>query len=169
MLIRRINPSDNVVVASIIRSVMTEFGAVGTGFSIEDPEVDAMFEAYEHERARFYVIEESGSAVGCGGIAPLAGGESDVCELKKMYFLPAARGRGAGRLLAETLLADAQRIGFRRVYIETLESMSVANRLYQKLGFVRLDGGLGNTGHCGCDTFYAIDVEPMELDPSLLK
>ena len=168
MLVRRIKPQDNLAVATVIRDVMTEFGAVGQGFSIEDPEVDVMFEAYEDVRSRFYVLEDMGRVLGCGGIAPLTGGDRNDCELKKMYFLPEARGQGLGRLLAETLLVDAQRIGFRRVYIETLERMTIANRLYQKLGFERLEQGLGNTGHCGCDAYYALNIEPLELDPSLL-
>jgi putative acetyltransferase len=45
-VLRTIRPGDNPQVAGIIRSVMTEFGAVGPGFSIMDPEVDHMYEAY---------------------------------------------------------------------------------------------------------------------------
>jgi putative acetyltransferase len=147
---------------------MTEFGAVGKGFSIHDPEVDQMFQAYSTARSRFYVVEQSREVVGCGGIAQLTGGGPEICELKKMYFLPQARGRGVGRLLTETLLQDAARIGFRKVYIETLESMTAANRLYRRLGFVQLENSLGDTGHCGCDTYYVLEVPPLELDPSLL-
>ncbi len=44
--IRSIRKSDNAKVARIIRDVMTEFGAVGTGDSINDPEVDDMYGAY---------------------------------------------------------------------------------------------------------------------------
>ena len=68
-----IRPEDNPAVARIIRTVMTEYGAVGPGYSIEDPEVDAMFETYDHPRALFLVLENNkGEPVGCGGIAPLA-------------------------------------------------------------------------------------------------
>lgn len=169
MLIRKIQANDNSLVSQIVRDVMTEFGAVGSGFSIEDPEVEAMFEAYADARSTFYVVELERDLVGCGGIAPLEGGDGVTCELKKMYFQPAARGRGLGKLLAETLLQDAARLGFRRVYLETLDSMTAANRLYQKLGFEKLESALGNTGHCGCDTYYALDIEPIELDPSLTR
>ena len=41
-LIRPIEPRDDVAVASIIRTVMTEFGADGPGFAIHDHEVDHM-------------------------------------------------------------------------------------------------------------------------------
>ena len=70
-VIRRIRQHDNAVVAQIIRTVMTEYGAVGEGYSIEDPEVDDMFGAYSGNRSAFFVIEMNGIIVGCGGIAPL--------------------------------------------------------------------------------------------------
>lgn len=44
-LIRPIEARDNVAVASIIRTVMPEFGADGPGFAIHDAEVDAMYQA----------------------------------------------------------------------------------------------------------------------------
>lgn len=167
MLIRKIQPADNPSVAAIIREVMTEFGAVGDGFSIQDAEVDAMFEAYQDPRSVFYVLYEE-QVIGCGGIARLAGGDEQTCELKKMYFQSQARGRGFGRVLGEMLVQDARRLEYRRVYIETLKTMQAANRLYQKLGFTEQSSGLGDTGHCGCDTFYVLDIDPIDLAPELL-
>lgn len=168
MLIRRIHPEDNPYVAAIIRDVMTEHGAVGAGYSIEDPEIDDMHAAYSSEGSVFYVLEEKQGLVGCGGLARLKGGTPEVCELQKMYFLEQARGLGLGRLLGETLLMDARRFGYRRVYIETLERMQAACRLYEKLGFTRHRHCLGATGHSGCDAFFVKDIEPLELDPQLL-
>ena len=156
--LRKIERSDNAAVARVIRTVMPEFGAVGPGFSIEDPEVDAMFESYRHDRAAFYVLTKAGKVVGCGGVAPLESGDADTCELKKMYFLEEARGYGAGKVLGELLIQEAQALGFRRIYIETLERMEAANELYRKLGFHRIESSLGNTGHCGCDTYYLLDL-----------
>jgi hypothetical protein len=67
-LIRRIRQDDNAAVGGIIREVMTEFGAVGCEFSIADPEVDAMYEAYPTPGAAFYVVELDGQVVrGCCG------------------------------------------------------------------------------------------------------
>jgi putative acetyltransferase len=53
MHLRPIAVADNPAVAQIIRTVMTEFGAVGKGYSIEDPEVDAMYEAYQDPRSAY--------------------------------------------------------------------------------------------------------------------
>ena len=87
MKIRPIEQKDNKHVAEIIRSVMTSYGAVGVGFSIEDPEVDMMYEAYSQLGAAYFVLEsDEGEVIGCAGFGPLAGAESDICELKKMYY-----------------------------------------------------------------------------------
>ncbi len=158
LFIRPVSAGDNEAVAHIIRTVMTEFGAVGKGFSIEDPEVDAMFEAYHNARSAYYVVTDGERVVGCGGIAPLKGGDENTCELKKMYFLAEARGKGAGRALINQLEEDAVAKGFSIIYLETLARMEHANALYRKSGFQLLDGPMGNTGHTSCGLFYAKKV-----------
>ena len=143
-----------------IRTVMTEFDAVGPGYSIEDPEVDHMFETYDREGARFWVIEQDGELLGCGGIAPLKGGDSATCELQKMYFRPELRGRGLGARLLGLCLEGARDSGYRRCYLETLGRMEHARRLYRRYGFEDLDAPLGDTGHCACNSWMALDLNP---------
>ncbi|MCC6458834.1 MAG: GNAT family N-acetyltransferase [Saprospiraceae bacterium] len=153
--IRPIRPEDNAPVARIIRTVMTEYGAVGQGYSIEDPEVDAMYEAYADARSQFLVLETpDGRLVGCGGIAPLRDGDANTCELRKMYFYAEARGQGMGRQLVSQLEADARQRGFGYMYLETIAAMQEANHLYRRLGFDSLPGAMGNTGHTSCGLFY---------------
>lgn len=156
--IRLIEAGDNAQVASIIRQVMTEFDCVGEGYSINDAEVDSMYENYPTEISRFYVLTRGTEVFGCGGFAPLKGGDEGTCELKKMYFLEEARGKGMGRKLLESCLEAAKSLGYHKMYLETVERMTDANVLYQKMGFKKLCGTLGNTGHGTCDTFYARDL-----------
>jgi putative acetyltransferase len=137
---------------------MTEFGASGPGYSIVDPEVDAMSAAYAGPGAAFHVVTEGGVVVGGGGVAALEGGEAGCCEVRKMYFLPAARGRGAGRALLDQCLRDARRLGYTYCYLETLQRMTGAQRLYQRAGFTRLAGPMGHTGHHRCDAFYGMPL-----------
>jgi putative acetyltransferase len=152
--IRPIEPRDDAAVAAIIRSVMPEFGASGPGFAIHDPEVGLMSAAYALPRRAYFVVERDGAVLGGGGIAPLEGGDADTCELRKMYFLPALRGLGAGRALMATCLDAARAAGFRRCYLETLSGMDTAQRLYERSGFARIAGPMGATGHFGCNRFY---------------
>ena len=152
--IRPIESRDDAAMASIIRTVMPEFGADGPGFAIHDAEVDTMSTAYSRPRSRYFVIEADGAVQGGAGIAPLDGGAADVCELRKMYFLPTLRGRGAGKAAIERCLEAARTFGFRRCYIETLTGMDAAQKLYLANGFERISCAMGGTGHHGCARYY---------------
>lgn len=152
--IRSIEPGDDPAIARIIREVMTEYGAVGEGYSIMDPEVDAMTRAYAGSDAAFYVAVMDGVVVGGAGIGPLREGPPDVCELKKMYLVAAARGHGLGRRLLELSLDAAREAGYGRCYLETLEHMVEARRLYALNGFAPLDAPMGDTGHGRCNGWY---------------
>ena len=156
--IRTISQADDAAMATIIRTVMPEFGAVGSGFAISDPEVDWMSSAYAEPRHAYFVVERDGRVLGGGGIAPLAGGDGDTCELRKMYFLPEARGIGAGAAMMSRCLDAAREAGFTHCYLETLTGMDAAQRLYERSGFHRIDGPMGATGHGGCNTFYLLDL-----------
>ncbi|WP_420459347.1 GNAT family N-acetyltransferase [Neolewinella sp.] len=153
LTLRPITPADNPAVARIVRTVMPEFNCAGEGFSINDPELEDMYTAYHQPRAAFYLLEEEGTPVGVGGYAPLAGGDGTVCELRKMYLLPAARGKGGGKLIMDACLAGAQRDDFAAMYLETVTAMTTAAQVYRKYGFQPIDGPLGSTGHGGCDRF----------------
>jgi putative acetyltransferase len=153
-LIRPIEPRDDVAVAAIIRTVMPEFGADGEGFAIHDAEVAAMSAAYAKPRSAYFVVEIGGKVVGGGGVAPLEHGEPGVCELRKMYFLPEARGLGAGHAMIARCLEAARAFGFERCYLETLTGMDAAQALYRRHGFVPLYTPMGSTGHHGCDRWF---------------
>ena len=112
--IRPIEKDDNATVADIIRLVMTEFQAVGCGYSSSDAEVDDMFSAYAPDDSAFYVVELNDRILGCGGFGPLTGGEPDTCELRKMYFKSELRGLGVGTKLLNLCLEAATKAGFRR-------------------------------------------------------
>ena len=156
--IRPIRQSDNPAVGRIIREVMTEYGAVGCGFSINDAEVEAMYEAYLGPGAAFYVVERKRKVLGCGGMAPLQGGEAGVCELRKMYFLPELRGTGLGTRLLDVILNAARNAGYSLCYLETLENMVHARQLYSRHGFHPVGRALGNTGHSSCNHFMTLKL-----------
>ena len=156
--LRPIEAADDAAMASIIRTVMPSFGAVGSGFAINDPEVDWMSRAYAEPRHAYFVLERDGAVLGGAGVAPLAGGDGDTCELRKMYFLREARGIGAGTAMMAQCLHAARDFGFRQCYLETLGGMDAAMRLYERSGFHRIDQPMGATGHGGCNAFYLLEL-----------
>lgn len=156
--IRPIRTSDDAQIAAIIRAVMPEFGADGPGFAIHDPEVDHMSRAYGQPRSSYFVVERNGLVEGGAGVAPLAGADPSICELRKMYFLPVLRGRGLGQRMIRICLDAARQHGFTQCYLETLTGMAAAQQLYLASGFRRIGAALGATGHFGCNRFYLRDL-----------
>ena len=133
---------------------MPEFGASGPGFAIHDPEVSCMFHSYNNSISAYFVLTENGRVIGGGGIAALGGADKDTCELRKMYFLSEARGHGHGQRMLDMCLGRAKEMGYKRCYLETLETMNQAKSLYERNGFAKLSAPMGATGHFSCDAWY---------------
>lgn len=151
---RPIRHDDNDAVAAVIRAVLTEFGCTGPGFAIHDPEVDKMCETYSAPRSAYFVIEHDGNVVGGGGVAPLKGGDASICELQKFYILPEYRGHGYGWQLIALCLQSALAHGFTRCYVETMDHMDAAGKIYTRAGFQPIDKPMGATGHFSCNRWY---------------
>lgn len=153
-IIRKIEATDNQQVADLIRSVFDELGIPKVGTAYQDPELEAMYEAFEKlPRREFYVIEEYNSIIGCAGIAPLANQKENICELQKMYFIPVARGRGLGKKLINICLKKAKAFGYDSCYLETMPYMKSAQAIYKKNGFEYIDAPMGCTGHSACPVY----------------
>ena len=134
VLIRPIQPKDNVDIAKVIRYVLVEQNAPKTGSAFEDKALDDMHQEYNKPRAEYFVLEEHGQIIGGAGIQAIATDES-ICELQKMYFLPNARGRGLGQKMMEVCLDFARKHAYKFCYIETLTTMKDAQKLYLKNNF----------------------------------
>jgi len=151
--IRPISIADNPLIATIIRSCLTEFGANKPGTVYYDKTTDQLFELFQKNGAAYFIAEQDGQVVGGGGIFPSPGLPAGTCELVKMYLLPLARGTGIGATLMNTCLGKAKAMGFVNMYIETLPELKKAISVYEKFGFIYLDNPLGNTGHFGCSVW----------------
>jgi GNAT superfamily N-acetyltransferase len=95
-------------------------------------ELDNLAGKYASPHGAFLLAEENGARIGCVGLRQFAEGAG---EMKRLYVTPAATGRGAGRLLAEAIVAAARDIGYASLLLDTLPKMTPALRLYESLGF----------------------------------
>jgi putative acetyltransferase len=83
----------------------------------------------------FIVAWLDGAPAGCGAVRMLS---SDVAELKRMYVVPAARGRGVSRAILSTLEDRAAALGAVRVVLETGDKALAALGLYESAGYARI-------------------------------
>jgi putative acetyltransferase len=152
--IREIAFADNLALNALIKSILADFGAARAGFAFQDESLNNMYDNYNKSNSHYLVVEKDKKIYGGVGLAPLAGGEDNFCELQKLYLSNEVRGLGLGKILTVKILDKAKSLGYQYCYLETLSSMEKANQLYIKLGFKKLAKPMGDTGHFGCDNWY---------------
>lgn len=134
---RRASAEDLPVVHRLVDGALREYGL---GLLLESSDVDLtdVKRHYDERGGALELIEGAdGTALGVLGWRPAAGG---VCELKKLYLVREARGRGLGRLALERVARAARGLGCRALVLETSDLLGEAKRLYTRFGFVPVGG-----------------------------
>ena len=110
---------------------------------VASPSVSLDFQGYESEFAslpgkyaapdgRLFLLWKDGAVVGCAALRKVDG---SICEMKRVYIRPAVRGKGLGRRLIESILAEAREAGYSRVCLDVLPEFFAAQGIYESLGF----------------------------------
>ena len=84
--IREILMKDNDRVKEVLVNVMKEFGVPDHGTALQDDELNSMYESYQVDSSKYYVVISDGDIKGGAGISKLKGSNENICELQKMYF-----------------------------------------------------------------------------------
>lgn len=94
-------------------------------------------EQFAPPRGAFLVgFDDDGRPVCGGGLKPLG---PDAVEIKRMYVVPEARGRGVGRELLAALEAAARELGYARARLDTGPQQPSAERMYREAGYVEIE------------------------------
>jgi putative acetyltransferase len=122
-------------IAALLREYEAGLG-VSLCFQGFEAEVAGLPGAYAPPRGEMLLAREvpGGGLAGLVALRPVPD-TPELCEMKRLYVRPAARGSGLGRQLAMAALEQAQRLGYRRMCLDTLPSMTGAQALYRSLGF----------------------------------
>ncbi|MCW2535590.1 MAG: Acetyltransferase family protein [Modestobacter sp.] len=76
--------------------------------------------------------DDDGTPVGCGALRPLA---ADSAEIKRMYVVPQARGRGLSKVILAALEDEARSRGWTTLRLETGPKQPEAVALYARAGY----------------------------------
>jgi ribosomal protein S18 acetylase RimI-like enzyme len=118
-----------------VRGLFAEYaGWVGVDLEFQgfQQEVSTLPGGYRPPRGRLYIAIHEAEPVGCVGLRPL---DETTGEIKRLFVRPSLRGQAIGRRLMNEVLAAARDIGYDRLRLDTLPTMSAAIRLYRSLGF----------------------------------
>lgn len=97
-------------------------------------EVEGLPGDYAEPRGGLWLAEVGGEDVGCVALRPLEG-DAAAAELKRLYVRPQFRRTGVGRILVGKAIELARAAGYRRLQLDTLDTMRAAQRLYRTMGF----------------------------------
>jgi len=84
---------------------------------------------YAPPSGRMLLAKCGDTFVGCVALRQIGEG---VCEMKRLFVQPASRGKGIGKALANAIIEEARRIGYKRMRLDTV--LEPAKSLYRSLG-----------------------------------
>jgi ribosomal protein S18 acetylase RimI-like enzyme len=108
--------------------------------------VDLCFQDFENEVAQLpgaysppdgalLLAVDEATTLGCVALKRIGDG---ICEMKRLYVRPQGRRRGVGRALATEVIAEAVRLRYIIMRLDTFDWLVEAVRLYESLGFKRI-------------------------------
>ena len=118
-----------------VRGLFGEYASsltVDLGFQSFDEEVAALPGGYAPPTGALLVARVGGEPVGCVALLRI---DPETCELKRLFLRPAHRGGGSGLRLLEAAVAEARRLGYHRLRLDTIPEMQRAQALYERYGF----------------------------------
>ena len=126
----RVDTGDGGRLEGAMRDEMRE---VYSGLDLQGPDMPkAGPDELNPPNGSFIVGYEDGIAVCCGGIKRL---DAEACELKRMYVIPEARGRGVARILLRALEDRARELGYTVARLDTGPKQAAAQHLYESAGY----------------------------------
>ena len=138
---RRITAADDEAIAKIVRTNLEKSHLNIPGTVYYDPELDHLSVYYNDvptKRCYFIALDEVDCVIGGVGIAEFKGIE-DCAEMQKLYLDDSAKGKGYSKELVAAAESWAKDTGYKKLYLETHSNLTVAMKLYEKLGFKQIE------------------------------
>ena len=134
---------DHEPAAGLVAAMRTEIASLYDELDLDAPDMPAAGPAELGPPGGTFLVgyDDAGRAVCCGGVKRLADG---ACEIKRMYVVPQARGRGVARELLRRLEDAARRLGYDVARLDTGARQPSAERMYREAGYRPIGNFNGN-------------------------
>lgn len=106
--------------------------SIDLAFQRFEEELDTVQDQYGPPSGALVLAYAGERAVGCACVRSKGAG---IAELKRMYVKPEFRGHQLGKLLLERSVSIARDLGYEKLRLDTLASMTGARKLYESFGF----------------------------------
>jgi len=124
-------PADAAVVLALWREFVAN-SPVNLDYQGNDAEFAALPGKYARPDGRVLLAQRGDAFEGCVALRRVS---QEICEMKRLYVRPQARGLHIGRLLAERLIEEAHRIGYSEMRLDVMAKSVAARALYAAMGF----------------------------------
>lgn len=113
-----------------------EFLQVDLCFQDFENELQTLHQVYFPPSGCIILAKEENQTLACIALKPIGEG---ICEMKRLYVRPQARGKAIGKQLVEELIEFAKKAGYKTMKLDTISSLKAAINLYQSKGFVKTE------------------------------
>jgi GNAT superfamily N-acetyltransferase len=147
--------SEDLEEARLLVETYTDELGLDTGYLGADEELDNFPGPYAPPRGVILVARRQGVADLVGLVASRPVNE-EVCVMKRLYVKPMERRFGLGEKLSLALLDWARDHGYQIMKLDTMDQMTAAIKLYERLGFARC--GRFEKHPEACSLYFSIDL-----------
>lgn len=137
---RKLLPRGNTAMAELIRYNLKANGLDIPGTVYFDEIIWHLTDFYDEkpeQRAYFVLVDDNDKVIGGIGLAEFPDIEG-CAELQKLYLADEAKGHGLGYFLIDLLEKEAEKMGYRKMYLETHTNLQTAIHVYEKAGYLEI-------------------------------
>lgn len=142
---------------AVARALFREYAqAIGTDLEYQgfSSELAALPSPYVPPGGALLLARVDDEVAGCVAMRPLGQG---IAEMKRLYVRSSFRSHGLGQRLVDAVIDAARQAGCTELRLDTLATMTSAQALYERLGFVEI--APYNTAHLPGTRFYALRLQ----------
>lgn len=137
----------------------------------KDHDIDLAFQNIDHELTQLpgkysppggEILLARNNANSVVGVIALRPYENSICEIKRLYVLPQARGYLLGKRLISEIIAIALQANYKRAILDTAGFMHAAQNLYEQFGFTDIPAYYNNPVHNM--RFMGVDLNKVKVE-----